>query len=135
MTVFKNSLVSSLIQLGIIFIMGFFRAGFIGTGAVIVRKGFVTGFTSAAFFRAYGARGFLIMLTTMPQLVIIMPAMIIYAAISIGFSLTEDKFQKKIIFSYIFFTIFMISIFCAASFSEGFLTTTFMKLLSPKLSN
>lgn len=133
MTVFKTSLTSNLITLGIIFILGFFRLGFIGTGAIIIRRGFITGFTSASFLRAYGARGILIMLSTMPTALIYMPAMLIFSAVSVIFSMQKNKFQKKIIFSYIFFAIFMIAIFCIGSLSEGFLTTTFMKWLSPKL--
>lgn len=131
--VFKASLISNLITLCIIFIMGFFKFGFVGTAAIICRRGFITGFTSASLIRAYGARGILVMLSTVPTAVIYIPALVIYGAASVTFSMQENKFQKKIIFSYIFFTIFMISIFCAASLCEGFLTTTFMKWLSPKL--
>ena len=133
MAVFKTSLVSNLVTLVIIFIMGFFRFGFIGTGALILRRGFIMGFTSASFLRSYGARGIVIMLSTMPAALIYVPALIIFSAVSVTFSMQKNKFQKKFIFSYIFFAIFMISIFCAASLSEGFLTTTFMKLISPKL--
>lgn len=133
MAVFKTSLTSNLITLAVIFIMGFFRFGFIGTGAIIIRKGFIMGFTSASFLRTYGARGILIMLSTMPTALIYIPAILLFSAASVVFSMQKNKFQKKIIFSYIFFAIFMISIFCAASLSEGFLTTTFMKWLSPKL--
>lgn len=132
--IFKSSLISNLITLGIMFVMGFFRFGAVGTGIVIVRRGFVTGFTSASLIRAYGMKGILIMLTLMPTALIYIPALLIFGAASVTYSLKDDKFQKKIIFSYIFFTVFMISIFCVASLSEGFLTTTFMKLVSEKIS-
>lgn len=132
--VFKTSLASNLLTLGFIFIMGFFRFGALGTGAVIIRRGFIMGFTAASFIKAYGMRGMLIMLSTMPSVLIYIPAMLIFSAVSVGFSRRENKFQKKIIFSYIFFTIIAVSIFCAASFAEGFLTTTFMKLISPNLT-
>ena len=50
MAVFRNSLTSNLISVGIVFFMGFFRFGPIVTGALLVRKGFIIGFTSASFF-------------------------------------------------------------------------------------
>lgn len=134
MAVFRNSLTSNLITLGIIFIMGFFRFGCIGTGALLIRKGFIMGFTSASFFKFYGAKGLLVMLSTMPTVLITVPALLVFSAVSINFALNRDKKEKKLIFSYIFFLIMMISIFCIASLSEGFLTTTFMNWISPKIN-
>lgn len=132
--VFKNSLTSNLLSLAVIFAMGFFRFGCIVTGAVIVRKGFIMGFTAASFFKFYGFKGMLIMLSTMPTIIINVPALLFFSAISLKFSLNHDKKQKKLIFSYIFFLILMISIFCVASLSEGYLTTTFMSLISLKIN-
>ncbi|MGN0106324.1 MAG: stage II sporulation protein M [Hominilimicola sp.] len=134
MAVFKNSLTSNLICLGVIFVMGFFRFGCIVTGAIIVRKGFVMGFTAASFFKFYGLQGMLIMLSTMPTVLITIPALLFFSAVSVKFSLNPDKKQKKLIFSYIFLMILMISTFCVASLSEGYLTTTFMSLISPKIN-
>ena len=105
MTVFKNSLQANLISVGIVFLMGFLRFGFIVTGAIIVRKGFI-----------------------------IIPTLLLFSAVSIKYSLNSERKSKKIIFSYIFFMIIIISIFCVASLSEGYLTTTFMSWVSPKLS-
>ncbi len=132
-TVFKNSLASNLISLAVIFVMGFFRFGCIATGTIIVRKGFILGFTSASFFKFYGLKGMLIMLSNVPTLLITVPALLFFSAISVKFSLNQNKKEKKIIFSYIFFLILMISIFCVAALSEGYLTTTFMSMLSSKI--
>ncbi len=132
--VFKNSLTANLISTGIIFLMGFFRFGFLVTGAILVRKGFIMGFTAASFFKYYGLRGMLVMLSTMPTMLITLPALLFFSAVSVRFSLIKEKNKKNLIFSYIFFLILAISIFCVASFSEGYLTTTFMTWLSPKIS-
>ena len=132
--VFKSSFVSNLILVAIIFFSGFFRFGFLVTGAVIIRKGFITGFTTASFLRAYGAKGIIAMLSATPSMLITVPAILIFSAVSIIFSRNENKFKKNFIFSYIFFGIFMVAIFCAASFSDGFLTTTFMNWVTPKIS-
>lgn len=133
-TVFKNSLEANLISLGIIFVMGFFRFGFVVTGVILVRKGFIMGFTAASFFKFYGAQGMLVMLSTMPTVIITIPALLFFSVISVKFSLNREKKQKKIIFSYIFFLILMISIFCVAALAEGFLTTTFMTWISPQIN-
>ena len=131
MTVFKNSLQANLISVGIVFLMGFLRFGFIVTGAIIVRKGFIIGFTTASFIKFYGVKGMLVMLSTMPTILI---TLLLFSAVSIKYSLNSERKSKKIIFSYIFFMIIIISIFCVASLSEGYLTTTFMSWVSPKLS-
>ena len=134
MDVFKSSFASSLITIAVVFFSGFFRFGFLVTGAVVIRKGFVTGFTAASFIRAYGAKGIAAMLSASPSMLVTLPALMILSAVSIIFSRNENKFQKKFIFSYIFFGIFMIAIFCAASFSDGFLTKTFMNWIIPKIT-
>lgn len=130
---FKSSFVSNLLTFAVIFIMGFFRFGFLGTGLIIIRKGFVTGFTAASFLQAYGIKGIMAMIAASPSSLATVPALLIFSAASVAFSMKENKFQKKNIFSYIFFAIFIISIFCAASLLEGFLTTTFTKWLIPKI--
>lgn len=128
---YGSLLLPQLITVGIIFVMGFFHLGFIVTGAVIIRKGFVAGFTAASFVRVYGTRGLLGLLAASPMTVITVPLLVIYSAVSVIYSVNKNKFQKKFIFSYIFFTIFVISIFCAVSFAEGHLATTFMKWFLP----
>lgn len=124
-------LVPQLITIGIIFAMGFFRFGFIVTGAFIIRKGFITGFTVASFVSAYGARGILGLLAASPMNVITSPLLIMYSAVSVMYSVNKNKFQKKFVLSYIFFTIFVISIFCAVLYAEGVLSTIFMKWFLP----
>ena len=132
--IFKSSFISNLIILAVIFFAGFFRYGFLVTGAVILRKGFVTGFTTASFLRAYGVKGIIAMLSASPSMLITVPAIMTFSAVSVIFSRNENKFKKIFIFSYIFFGIFMAAIFCAASFSDGFLTTIFMNWIIPKIS-
>lgn len=134
MVVFKNSVQSNLFCIGIVFLMGFFKFGFVVTGAIIVRKGFIIGFTTASFVKFYGAKGMLVMLSTMPTILITIPALLLFSAVSIKYSLNSERKSKKIIFSYIFFLVIIISIFCVASLLEGYLTTTFMSLISPRLN-
>lgn len=125
-SVFKSALRSNLIMLGVIFAAGFFRIGFMVAGACILRKGFIMGFTTASFIKCFGIKGVAVSLAYLPGLLLIIPAFLVFCSVSGSFSLKKDRFRKKIIFSYIFFTILIITIFCAASFLEGYLTTTFM---------
>lgn len=95
MTVFKNSLQANLISVGIVFLMGFLRFGFIITGAIIVRKGFIIGFTTASFIKFYGVKGMLVMLSTMPTILITIPTLLLFSAVSIKYSLNSERKQKK----------------------------------------
>ncbi len=124
--VIKNALKSNMIMLGVIFFAAFFKIGFLVAGACLLRKGFVVGFTAASFMEAFGLKGVVVSLSYLPGFVLIIPAFVLFCSISSAISLKKEKFQRKIIFSYIFFTIFIITIFCAASFFEGYLTTIFM---------
>lgn len=95
--------------------MGFLRFGFIVTGAIIVRKGFIIGFTTASFIKFYGAKGMLVMLSTMPTILITIPTLLLFSAVSIKYSLNSERKSKKIIFSYIFFSNNNFYILCCSS--------------------
>lgn len=125
--VFKKAFRENLISLAIVFAAGFFKFGCIFTAAAIVRRGFIMGFTTASFIKYYGAKGLLAMAATMPSILIMLPAFLIFAAVSAGFSLSDNK--RRLLGFYIFFTIFILAVFAAAALSEGYLTTSFMKLI------
>lgn len=129
-SVFINSLKSNLIMLGVVFFAGFFKLGSMIAGACILRKGFITGFTAAAFIKCFGFKGVLISMAYFPCLLLIIPAFCLFCSISSCFSIKNNHFQKNFIIPYIFFALLIVTIFCAASFLEGYLTTTFMSELS-----
>ena len=124
--VIKGTLKSNMIMLGVIFFAAFFRMGFLVAGACLLRKGFILGFTVASFIEVFGLKGVMISLAYLPGFILIIPAFVLFCSISSAISLKKERFQRKIIFFYIFFTIFIITIFCAASFLEGYITTIFM---------
>lgn len=126
--VFKNSILHNMILLGTMFAAGFLRIGFIAVGACIVRKGFVMGFTSAAFYNIFGFRGILFGLAYLPAVITAVPSMLFYASFSSKMSLSNDK--KSTLFCYIFVTFFITAIFCGSSLLEGYITTIFMKAIS-----
>lgn len=132
-SVFKRALKENMILTAVIFVSGFFRFGAAFTAAAVVRKGFVTGFTSASFIKYYGWKGLLAMSATMPSVIVILPAMLFFAAVSVSFSFSKERRQKKQIILYIACAGLVLLTFLIASLAEGYLTTNLMKWLCPKL--
>ena len=127
----KNYFFESLISCVIIFIAAYFKFGAVVTLGAVLRKGFITGFTAASAAGAYGIKGGLIMAATGVDLVISVIILVIFSAVSVTYSIEKEKNSKKFL---IFFAFFSISIFCIISFLRGFVSTTFMNFLYPKLN-
>ena len=127
----KTFFIENLICCTLIFISAYFKLGSLISVGIIIRKGFVTGFTTAAAVGAYGLSGAALMSTTAFDLIISTAVLIMLAAVSASYSMASEKKSKKFL---IFFMIFSISIFCVISFSRGFMTTTFMKMIYPKIT-
>lgn len=128
--VFKKAVKENAISLAVVFVAGFFRLGIVFTAAAVIRRGFIMGFTTASFIKYYGAKGLLAMAATMPSVLLVMPAFLIFAAVSASFSMTDNK--KNSLGFYILFTVFILAVFCAAALSEGYLTTSFMQWIFPQ---
>ena len=124
----KNYFFEAAVSCAVIFICAYYKFGALATLAVVLRKGFVTGFTAAAAAGTYGAKGALIMAATGVELVVSVIILVIFSAVSVSYSIEREKNSKKFL---IFFAIFSISIFCIISFARGFVSTTFMNLLYP----
>lgn len=132
-SVFKKSLRGNIAEFLIVFIAGFFKFGVLFSAMAVIRRGFIIGFTVSSFVKLYGLKGLIVMSATMPVTLIIIPAFLIFTAVSVNFSVSKEKNQKKFLISYIFFGIFILTIFCIASLGEGYLTTTFMKWILLKI--
>ena len=130
---FRNALKENAFYLLIVFAAGFFRVGIVFIAAAIIRKGFIMGFTAASFVRFYGIKGILVTVSMLPGILLIIPAFLTFSAVSADLSVRREKKEKKIIFFYVLFALIVMSIFCAAALTEGYLTTIFMKWLSPKI--
>lgn len=129
LAVFKKAITENAVMLAIVFAAGFFRFGIFFTAAVIIRRGFIMGFTTASFIKYYGVKGFLAMASTMPSVILLIPVFLIFAAVSAGFSMTENK--KSMLMFYIMFALFVFALFCASALSEGYITTSFLGLIFP----
>ena len=131
--IFQSALKENIIYLLIIFFSGFFRIGVVFIAAALIRKGFIMGFTAAALVRFFGWKGILVTASMLPGILLIIPAFLIFSALSADFALSGVKKEKQYILCFLFFAIITVIIFCAAAFAEGWLTTAFMKWLSAKI--
>ena len=124
-----RSIKSSMLIIGIFTVCAFFRAGVIPAVLIVIRQGFVCGFANAVFIGTYGYRGLITTVARLPESILYFAALLIGgAAACVSAVLKPDKntkFFKKLLV----FLIFSFSTFCASAAAQGFLTTTFMKIL------
>lgn len=125
--VFQNSVKTYAAAFALLLVCGLFRLGAVFAAADIVRRGFVTGFTAAAFIRFYGVKGIALMLASMTHMFIFLPALLIFASMSCALALKRVDKEKNFMLYYIIFSAVIFAIFCAAAICESFLTTIFMK--------
>ena len=130
MTVFKTALADNFKLFLVIFICGFFRLGVIGAAACVGVKGFISGFTTAALVKYYGAKGLLVNLCGLPATLLLFPVLIFFAVQSAGFAFAREKWNKSSVGRYLLLSLVCLTIFCISAFADGFLTTTFMKLFA-----
>ena len=128
--IFQNAVKENFICLGIIFIAGFFRIGFVFAGAAVLRRGFVIGFTAAGFVKYFGAKGLLAVLSTLPGTILIIPGLLFFSSLSSAYGLKSEKTDKGYVISYILFALITGAIFCISALAEGYLTTIFIKQLA-----
>ena len=132
-SVFKHSLADTFKIAAVLTACGFFKFGIIGTLACCAIKGFVSGFTTAAFVRYYSLRGLLVPLSSLMSTILFIPVFILFSACSASFSLKKN--EKNSVGSYLLLSLIFLTIFCVISFMDGYVTTTFMKLLKPFIVN
>lgn len=105
------------------------RPGIAGIGVIAGRQGFIYGFTHAAFIAEYGFGGVLITLSRLPAAVPAVLALAVWGAFNAALSVRIYDKGKKFKIFYIIFLLCIITTFCAASAAEGFIGTTFMKII------
>lgn len=123
-TLRDNAVMAAFLAVGI-----FFRLGVVLSAFVIIRKGFITGFTVASIIGGYGIKSIYIALVSGLQYIIVIPLMLFFCSVNALFSLRMVAAERKNIIFYILFLIIVMSIFSIESVLEGFYITTFMKQL------
>lgn len=123
----KSSIKDYAIICGAVAVMSFTKLGPACGGFLLLRMGFVNAFTVASFVDFYGLHGVILAAELIPKIIIVIPVMCFYAAVSTVFSQKRSELTKKEKIFYIIFSSFVYAIFCMSSFVEGGITTTFMK--------
>ena len=126
----KSSLFKNLRTFFIIYICSYFRLGKPIIMTAVGIKGFVSGFASGAFIKYYSVKGMLLSLSSLFSNILFIPAFLVFSAASGIIACdrkTADKIQKR---KYVTLAICCLTIFCASSVLDCYLTTTFMKLIS-----
>lgn len=126
----KSSLKSNLILFSGIVIASFFKFGPFISGFFLIRKGFVSAFTTAAMIDVYGLGGLALAGGSLFQIIILIPVLAVFAAVSVFHSKNRRLFEKRDKIIYIIFLFIVFTIFCSCALLEGILTTTFMKWLA-----
>ena len=131
--VFVNSLYLNLRLFIVIFVAGFYKFTIPLTVASIGFEGFVSGFTTASFIKAFGVKGLLLGLSGVVSMVIFVVNLIIFSAWSMNFLVNNGKFDRFFKKNYLILSGICLTIFCIASLSDGYITTTFMGFIVNKL--
>lgn len=133
--ILKNSLLSYLRMFLMIFAAAFFRPGIIVSLCTVTVKGFTSGFTTASAIKYYGIKGLLVPASSFISLLLYLPALLILASGSINCSQTHYMGEKRNLRLFLTLAICCLTIFCAAAFSDAFITTTFMRFSSRLFAN
>lgn len=126
----KTALKSNSFLFFAIALSSFFRFGPFVSGFFLIRKGFISAFTTAAMIDVYGFSGLILAGGSFIQIVLLIPILAVFAAASVFCSKNRHSFEKRDKIIYIIFLAIVFTIFCSCALLEGIITTTFMKWLA-----
>ncbi len=131
----KSSIFKNIRLFFILFVSSYFRLGYIPIIATVGIRGFVAGFSSGIFIKYYSIKGLLLCLSSLFSSLLFLPCFLFFASASFIMCADRrmsDNSKKR---KYVLLAICTLTIFCASSLIDSFITTTFMKLISPYFSN
>ena len=133
-SVIYSSIKSYSIMFILIFLSSFSKCGPILAFFLLIRKGFVNAFTTSALINVYGFGGIALSLSCIVQIMVLVPLMAIFSAVTAFTSQNKGKFEKRDKIIYIIFSMAIFTIFCGCALLEGILNTTFMKWVAFKVT-
>ena len=129
--ILKKSLIGYTRIACVIYLCSFVRPGVAGSLATVVLKGFTVGFTNASLIKYFGIKAILIPMASFISVVLYLPALLTMCAGAVNCSLNRYRGEKKQLRAFSVLAICCFTIFCAASVSDAFISTIFMKLIAP----
>jgi len=131
--IIKKSFINNIIFGAVVLVCGFFRAGVVIAPVMLCKEGFNIGFCIAGLCRCFGFSGAVIGGASQVHLLLLIPLLVIFVSFSVEMACNFRKIQKNLKFFFVFFQLFLITIFCGFSFFLGYINTTFMKFIIVKL--
>ena len=111
-----------------VLICAFFKIGVLGLGAVMMVKGYTTGFAITAVMRFYGIKGLLFCGANLISAAILIPSLAFFGGFS-SYNLLYNRQDKRIFLrQYFIMAVIMALVFFIDSLTRGFLSSAFMKL-------
>ena len=132
--IIKKSLKSNAVLFVAIAITSFFKNGYLLSAFFLLRKGFISAFTTSAMIDVYGYGGVALVGGTFSEILIFIPLVAFFWAICVFVSKNRRTFDKKDKILYIIFLLVVFTIFSGCALLEGVTTTTFMKWLAFKVT-
>lgn len=130
-------LLSSVKQYGILWLIlavsGCALPGVLPNMLVVSKRGFVTGYTAACFYKIYGYNGVFVCMSLLPEMLVFLPALIVFSSFSLKMSFLNRENKRFFFKKYLLILIIFLSIFCAVSILQSYATTIFMKAVSSKM--
>ena len=114
----------------LVFSSGLVVPGFLINIFTLCRRGYIIGYTSGCFCRIYGLKGVLACMGLVPEMLIFIPVLAVFSSISLKMSFFAHENKKLFFRKYFLISLIFLSVFCAVSGFQTFLTTTFMSLIS-----
>lgn len=112
---------------------GLFKWGILIIGAVILLKGYCTGFAITAVLRVYGLGGMILCGANIISALCIIPSVALYGSATARGGVRETYERTDIFKRYFLFLFIIAAVFAADCMLRGFLSTVFMKY-APKLT-
>lgn len=131
--IFISSLLNNLKIFSVIFIAGFFKLGIPFTLGIGCVQGFTSGFTASALIKIMGWKGLFVNLSSLFSVLIFVLDLMFFGAFSMNYATFELKNDIDLKKKYIFSSLFFLTIFCVASFFDGYITTIFMNWIVTKM--
>ena len=130
--VIKKSVTNNMIFGSVVLICGFFRLGAVIAPVMLFKEGFNVGFCIAGLCRCFGFPGAILGGASQVHFLILIPLLVVFVSLSVEMACNFRKNQKKIKIFFVFFQLFLITIFCGFAFFQGYINKIFMKYVIVK---
>lgn len=124
----KSVAIDNIKLLVIVLVCGLFKVGIIGHGAVILAKGFSTGFAITAMMRLYGIKGMIFCGANLISIVLLVPALALFGGISAHNLMYNHQDKQRFLKKYFIMAAIIALVFCIDSLTRGFFSSIFMRL-------